>query len=111
MGLLVMESPMLLTLLVFTVLLLLLSQLFMVPMQVLEDMSPTLLELFTLPNVKQRLILILLQCIWIWGLWSWTQILFSWIWPSSWILYPWLWSWIWIWTWLWILWISRKTFH
>merc|ERR1711915_671039 len=57
--LLVMESPMLLTLLVFTVLLLLLSQLFMVPMQVLEDTSPTLLELFMLPNVKQRLILML----------------------------------------------------
>merc|ERR1712083_1033338 len=57
--LLVMESPMLLTLLVFTVLLLLLSQLFMVPMQVLEDMSPTLLELFMLPSVKQRLILML----------------------------------------------------
>merc|ERR1711915_875707 len=52
----VMESPMLLTLLVFTVLLLLLSQLFMEPMQVLEDTSPTLLELFMLPNVKQRLI-------------------------------------------------------
>merc|ERR1712228_1127232 len=32
---------------------------FMVPMQVLEDMSPTLLELFMLPNVKQRLILML----------------------------------------------------
>merc|ERR1711915_416886 len=57
--LLVMESPMLLTLLVFTVLLLLLSQLFMVPMQVLEDMLPTLLELFMLPNVKQRLSLML----------------------------------------------------
>merc|ERR1711920_944866 len=57
--LLVMESPMLLTLLVFTALLLLLSQLFMVPMQVLEDMLPTLLELFMLPNVKQRLILML----------------------------------------------------
>merc|ERR1712087_443845 len=57
--LLVMESPMLLTLLVLTVLLLLLSQLFMVPMQVLEDTSPTLLELFMLPNVKQRLILML----------------------------------------------------
>merc|ERR1711915_227252 len=57
--LLVMESPMLLTLLVFTVLLLLLSQLFMVPMQVLEDTSPTLLELFMLPNVKQRLTLML----------------------------------------------------
>merc|ERR1711915_11032 len=57
--LLVMESPMLLTLLVFTVLLLLLFQLFMVLMQVLEDMSPTLLELFMLPNVKQRLILML----------------------------------------------------
>merc|ERR1712228_166155 len=41
------------------VLLLLLSQLFMVPMQVLEDMSPNLLELFMLPNVKQRLILML----------------------------------------------------
>merc|ERR1712228_374849 len=41
------------------VLLLLLSQLFMVPMQVLEDMSLTLLELFMLPNVKQRLILML----------------------------------------------------
>merc|ERR1712228_1053346 len=54
-----MESPMLLTLLVFTVLLLLLSQLFMVPMQVLEDTLPTLLELFMLPNVKQRLILML----------------------------------------------------
>merc|ERR1711915_624632 len=57
--LLVMESPMLLTLLVFTALLLLLSQLFMVPMQALEDMLPTLLELFMLPNVKQRLILML----------------------------------------------------
>merc|ERR1711915_593463 len=57
--LLVMESPMLLTLLVFMALLLLLSQLFMVPMQVLEDMLPTLLELFMLPNVKQRLILML----------------------------------------------------
>merc|ERR1719357_2338489 len=57
--LLVMESPMLLTLLVFTALLLLLSQLFMVPMQVLEDMLPTLLELSMLPNVKQRLILML----------------------------------------------------
>merc|ERR1712083_278586 len=32
---------------------------FMVPMQVLEDTSPTLLELFMLPNVKQRLILML----------------------------------------------------
>merc|ERR1711915_1096834 len=106
-----MESPMLLTLLVFMALLLLLSQLFMVPMQVLEDTSPTLLELFMLPNVKQRLILMLLQCIWIWGLWSWTQSLFSWIWPSSWILHPWIWSWFWIWTWLWILWISRKTTH
>merc|ERR1711915_676655 len=57
--LLVMESPMMLTLLVFTALLLLLSQLFMVPMQVLEDTSPTLLELFMLPNVKQMLILML----------------------------------------------------
>merc|ERR1711915_926853 len=57
--LLVMESSMLLTLLVFTALLLLLSQLFMVPMQVLEDMLPTLLELFMLPNVKQMLILML----------------------------------------------------
>merc|ERR1712228_1114185 len=56
----VMESPMLLTLLVFMALLLLLSQLFMVPMQVLEDTSPTLLELFMLPNVKQRLILMLI---------------------------------------------------
>merc|ERR1719499_2277864 len=28
-------------------------------MQVLEDMSPTLLELFMLPSVKQRLILML----------------------------------------------------
>merc|ERR1719357_1852969 len=54
-----MDLPMLLTLLVFTALLLLLSQLFMVPMQVLEDMLPTLLELFMLPNVKQRLILML----------------------------------------------------
>merc|ERR1712083_976719 len=54
-----MESPMLLTLLVFTELLLLLSQLFMVPMQVLEDTLPTLLEPFMLPNVKQRLILML----------------------------------------------------
>merc|ERR1712121_599364 len=54
-----MESPMLLTLSVFTVLLLLLSRLFMVPMPVLEDMSPTLLELFMLPSVKQRLILML----------------------------------------------------
>merc|ERR1719378_1637365 len=54
-----MESPMLLTLSVFTALLLLLSQLFMVPMPVLEDMSPTLLELFMLPSVKQRLILML----------------------------------------------------
>merc|ERR1711920_758115 len=44
---------------VFMALLLLLSQLFMVPMQVLEDMSQTLLELFMLPNVKQRLILML----------------------------------------------------
>merc|ERR1712112_113829 len=49
----------LLTLSVFTALLLLLSQLFMVPMPVLEDMSPTLLELFMLPSVKQRLILML----------------------------------------------------
>merc|ERR1711915_1165559 len=46
----------LLTLSVFTALFLLLSQLFMVPMQVLEDMLLTLLELFMLPNVKQRLI-------------------------------------------------------
>merc|ERR1711915_609697 len=51
---------MLLTLLVFTVLLLLLSQLFMVPMQVLEDMLLTLLELFMLPSVKQRLLLMLI---------------------------------------------------
>merc|ERR1711915_379344 len=42
-----------------TALLLLLSQLFMVPMQALEDMLPTLLELSMLPNVKQRLILML----------------------------------------------------
>merc|ERR1712083_1098941 len=55
-----MELPMLLTLLVFTALLLLLSQLFMVPMQVLEDMLLTLLELFMLPSVKQRLILMLI---------------------------------------------------
>merc|ERR1712121_352581 len=54
-----MESPMLLTLSVFMALLLLLSQLFMVPMPVLEDMSPTLLELFMLPSVKQRLLLML----------------------------------------------------
>merc|ERR1712112_404392 len=54
-----MESPMLLTLSVFTALLLLLSQLFMVPMPVLEDMSRTLLELFMLPSVKQRLLLML----------------------------------------------------
>merc|ERR1719419_1406215 len=54
-----MESPMLLTLLVFMALLLLLSQLFMEPMLVLEDTSPTLLELFMLPNVKQRLLLML----------------------------------------------------
>merc|ERR1712228_517710 len=60
MGLLDMESPILLTLSVFTVLLLLLSQLFMVPMQVLEDMLLTLLELFMLPSVKQRLILMLI---------------------------------------------------
>merc|ERR1711915_855135 len=57
--LLVMELQMLLTLLVFMALLLLLSQLFIVPMQVLEDTSPTLLELFMLPNVEQRLILML----------------------------------------------------
>merc|ERR1712228_622707 len=56
----IMESPMLLTLLVFTELLLLLSQLFMVPMLVLDDTSPTLLELFMLPSVKQRLILMLI---------------------------------------------------
>merc|ERR1719167_1416771 len=54
-----MESPMLLTLLVFMALLLLLSQLFMEPMQVLEDMLLTLLELFMLPNGKQRLLLML----------------------------------------------------
>merc|ERR1712112_479732 len=54
-----MESPMLLTLLVFMALLLLLSQLFMVPMLVLEDTSPTLLELFMSPSVKQRLLLML----------------------------------------------------
>merc|ERR1712133_141498 len=54
-----MESPMLLTLLVFMALLLLLSQLFMVPMLVLEDTLPTLLELFMLLNVRQRLILML----------------------------------------------------
>merc|ERR1719167_400623 len=54
-----MESPMLLTLLVFMALLLLLSQLFMEPMQVLEDMLLTLLELFMLPSVKQRLLLML----------------------------------------------------
>merc|ERR1712228_76154 len=47
-------------LLVFTELLLLLSQLFMVPMLVLDDTSPTLLELFMLPSVKQRLILMLI---------------------------------------------------
>merc|ERR1719348_1144831 len=41
------------------VLLLLLCHLSMVPMQVLEDMLPTLLELFMLPSVKQRLILML----------------------------------------------------
>merc|ERR1712083_528815 len=58
--LLVMESPILLTLLVFMELLLLLSQLFMVPMLVLDDTSPTLLELFMLPSVKQRLILMLI---------------------------------------------------
>merc|ERR1719342_2067156 len=52
-----MESPMLLTLSVFTGLLLLLSQLSMVPMQVPEDMLQTLLELFMLPSVKQRLLL------------------------------------------------------
>merc|ERR1711920_14751 len=51
--------PLFIMLLVFTALLLLLSQLFMVPMQVLEDMLPTLLELFMLPNVKPRLILML----------------------------------------------------
>merc|ERR1712083_31421 len=51
--------PLFIMLLVFTELLLLLSQLFMVPMQVLEDMLPTLLELFILPSVKQRLILTL----------------------------------------------------
>merc|ERR1712083_438484 len=50
----------LLTLLVFTELLLLLSQLFMVPMLVLDDTSPTLLELFMLPSVKQRPILMLI---------------------------------------------------
>merc|ERR1711915_277833 len=55
-----MESPMLLTLSVFTELLLLLSQLFMVHGQVLEDMLLTLLELFMLPSVKQRLILMLI---------------------------------------------------
>merc|ERR1712054_421108 len=49
----------LLILLVFMALLLLLSQLFMEPMLVLEDKSPTLLELFMLPNVKQRLLLML----------------------------------------------------
>merc|ERR1719167_1864931 len=54
-----MESPMLLTLLVFMALLLLLSQLFMEPMQVLEDMLLTLLELFMLPSAKQRLLLML----------------------------------------------------
>merc|ERR1719167_270081 len=54
-----MESPMLLTLLVFMALLLLLSQLFMEPMQVLEDMLLTLLELFMLPSVKQRPLLML----------------------------------------------------
>merc|ERR1719167_1763312 len=54
-----MESPMLLTLLVFMALLLLLSQLFMEPMQVLEDMLLTLLELFMLPSVKHRLLLML----------------------------------------------------
>merc|ERR1712083_1020764 len=48
----------LLTLLVFTELLLLLSQLFMV--LVLDDTSPTLLELFMLPSVKQRPILVLI---------------------------------------------------
>merc|ERR1712228_1107402 len=51
--------PLFIMLLVFTELLLLLSQLFMVPMQVLEDMLPTLLELFMLQNAKQRLILML----------------------------------------------------
>merc|ERR1711920_757034 len=51
--------PLFIMLLVFTELFLLLSQLFMVPMQVLEDMLPTLLELFMLPNVKQSLILML----------------------------------------------------
>merc|ERR1719167_1532007 len=54
-----MESPMLLTLLVFMALFLLLSQLFMEPMQVLEDMLLTLLELFMLPSAKQRLLLML----------------------------------------------------
>merc|ERR1719167_1203086 len=54
-----MEPPILLTLLVFMALLLLLSQLFMEPMQVLEDMLLTLLELFMLPSVKQRLLLML----------------------------------------------------
>merc|ERR1719167_1979654 len=54
-----MESPMLPTLSGFMALLLLLSQLFMEPMLVLEDTSPTLLELFMLPNVKQRLLLML----------------------------------------------------
>merc|ERR1712112_278496 len=54
-----MESLMLLTLLVFMALLLLLSQLFMVPMQVLEDTSPTPLELFMSLNVKQRPLLML----------------------------------------------------
>merc|ERR1712228_624616 len=51
--------PLFIMLLVFTELLLLLSQLFMVPMQVLEDMLPTLLEQFMLPHGKQRLILML----------------------------------------------------
>merc|ERR1711920_574248 len=51
--------PLFIMLLVFTELLLLLYQLFMVPMQVLEDMLRTLLELFMLPNAKQRLILML----------------------------------------------------
>merc|ERR1712228_158975 len=59
MGTLLHMLSLFIMLLVFTELLLLLSQLFMVPMQVLEDMLPTLLELFMGPNAKQRLILML----------------------------------------------------
>merc|ERR1719300_784588 len=50
-----MEFPMLLTQSVYMVLLLLLCQLFMVLMQVLEDMLLTLQELFMLPSVRPML--------------------------------------------------------